>query len=237
MSRWKALTQFTGDSYLQSMMGHGLRATSQSELIDKLIARGFLVLENPSMVEKLKTIDRARFAPEGGHSPYSNNPIPISKSHAMSTPQFHAQIISLLGPRLGVGRVAAEIGCGTGFLPAVMASFGCKKVFAVEYDNALMEISRGNLEQFEIISVSTSLEEGAQLDALYISPFLNSYEELEKLLTSWTFSDDAVVVAPVKDRPEDADQELLLLERIKNGAWIKTGLFRCMCEPYLVEIA
>ena len=228
---WKNLTQFTGDSYLQSMMGHGLNAKSQSELVDKLVSRGFLQLPEPKWIDVLKTVDRARFITGDIQDVYSNRPIQLSGGHAMSTPQFHAQILSLLSPRLGPGRTAAEIGCGTGYLPACMASLRCTSVYAIETDPKLHADARNNLSSYFSVLVSTDLPQNIQFDAIYISPFLKSFAGLERLISSWQFTDDAVVVAPVQDQPDGLDQQLVLLERGSNKSWTRTDLFRVMCEP------
>ena len=231
--KWQSITQFTGDSYLQSMMGHGLNAKSQSELVDKLVSRGFLQLPSPLWVEVIKTVDRADFLPPKSQNMYSNQPIHISPNHSMSTPQFHAQILSLLASRLGPGRVAAEIGCGTGYLPACFSVLGCEQVFAVENNVNLLSDSRKNLGRYSSAVVSESVPTDATLDAVYISPFVSSFSELEPLISSWEFSADALVVAAVRDHIESWDQQLILLER-KGRSWDRSDLFRVMCEPLLV---
>lgn len=227
--QWTTLTQFTGDSYLQSMIGHGLKAASQSELVDKLIARGFLVAENPSFVHKVKEVDRAKFL-KNRDNPYSNTPVSLGNGHAMSTPHFHAQIISLLSAKLGPGRIAVELGCGSGYIPAVMASVGCEKVFAVEQDAQILEQARHNLQPYQNIVVTDSVPEDVKIDAIYISPFLPSTDTLMEMLNGLSLAYDAVVVASVKDHPEAIDQILVLLENEPNG-WKRTDLFRVMCEP------
>ena len=231
-SKWSQMTQFTGESYLQSMMGHGLRATSNSELVDRLVQRGFLVPPRPEFVDQMKTVERAKFIPDSP-SPYSNIPHEIGNKHYMSTPQLHAQVLSLLGPRLGPGRVAAELGCGTGYLPAVMAATGCAKVFAIESDPELLALSEANLGEYPAVITGSTLPDDVVLDALNLSPYMESYAVLLDDLAKYRFSADAIVVASVSDIPMDspfADQQLMLLER--NGEdWLRTDLLRVLCEP------
>ena len=70
---------------------------------------------------------------------YSNNPQKIfGSNHNMSTPQLHAQVLSLLGDRIGPGKVACEIGAGSGYLPTVFARAGCRQVYAIEKDSDLL---------------------------------------------------------------------------------------------------
>ena len=228
-SKWSQMTQFSGDSYLQSMMGHGLKASSQSELVDKLVNRGFLIVDRPEFVEKVKTVDRAKFV-ANCDNPYSNNPVSLANGHCMSTPQFHAQVLSLLAKNLGPGRVAAELGAGSGYLPAVMASVGCDKVFAVEQDPKLFVQARENLKSFPAVVVTDAFPENTKIDALYISPFFPSIDALMAMIDTWTLAEDAVVVSAVQDHPEAMDQVLVILERETNS-WKRTDLFRVMCEP------
>lgn len=229
---WRELTQFTGDSYLQSMMGHGLKASTNSELIDKLVGRGFLQLPYNHMLEIVKSVDRAKFVPPSvqSESVYSNIPHKLSKTHAMSTPQFHAQIFSLLSSRLGPGRRSAEIGCGSGYIPALMRSVGCEQVFAVEQDTALLDMAKKNLKDHANVKVVKELPQGSKLDALYISPFFSSYNDLVTFVGRFDMAEDAVVVAAIVDPANAPDQQLILLEW-KGNDWFRTDLFRVLCEP------
>lgn len=234
-SKWHELTQFTGDSYLQSMMGHGLNATSNSELIDKLASRGFLQLHYKPMLDQMKSVDRAKFIPSSvpRESVYYNQPHKLTRTHAMSTPQFHAQIISLISSRLGPGRTAAEVGCGSGYIPAVMGAFGCTKVFAVEKDPDLFAMAKSNLGSFRNVDVVKQLPDHSSLDALYISPFFDSFEHLVQFIGDFQVNKNAVVVASIVDPPQAPDQQLILLEW-NDIEWTKTDLFRVLCEPLIV---
>lgn len=225
------MTQFTGESYLQSMMGHGLRAASQAELVDKLVDRGFLVASE-EFISRFRDLDRAKFLPTNATDVYSNAPQKLVNNHFMSTPQLHAQIISLLASRLGPGRIASEIGCGSGYLPAVMATVGCDSVVAVERDPELLEILRKNSQPFSNVKVSDNIPPGTVLDALYIAPYFASESALDSFVSNISFSADAVVVASVKDMPDGplSDQQLVLLERSVSG-WTRSDLLRVLCEP------
>lgn len=234
-SKWHELTQFTGDSYLQSMMGHGLQATSNSELIDKLASRGFLQLQYKPMLDQMKSVDRAKFIPSSvpRELAYCNQPHKLTRTHAMSTPQFHAQIISLISSRLGPGRTTAEVGCGSGYIPAVMGAFGCRKVFAVEKDSDLFAMAKSNLGSYKNVDVVKELPDHTSLDALYISAFFDSLEHLVQFIEGFQMNKNALVVAAIVDPPLAPDQQLVLLEW--NGIeWTKTDLFRVLCEPLIV---
>ena len=233
---WKGLTQFTSDCYFQAMMGHRLRAKSQAELVDKLSARGFLTMEDPVVLDKLKTIDRANFLPLPTPATiYDNIPQKLQpSSHSMSTPQLHAQIISLLETRFGPNRVACEIGCGSGYLPAVMHALGTERVFAIEQNPDLLKACHANLSDCESVVIGqTPKDVVLPLDALYISTFFESEAALMDYLTQFDFNPDACVVAVFQDpEPSLIDQQLVLLTR--ESSWQKNLLFRVLCEPMIV---
>ena len=230
-SEWLTRTQFTGDCFLQSMMGHGLTSKSNGELVDKLVGRGFLVVSNPDVITAIKSVDRAAFLPipTQSHPVYSNNPQRISKHHYMSTPQLHAQVISLLSARLGPGNTAMEIGCGTGFLPAVFSALRCTHVYGIENDAELLKDAL-RLSEGTNVQVADILPKEAIFDAVYVAPYFDSFQSFEEFLASLRFNDDAVCVAPVQTDKARVDQQLVLMTR-DSGVWKQTDLFTVLCEP------
>jgi protein-L-isoaspartate O-methyltransferase len=238
--QWEKLTQFTGDPYLQSMMGHGLRASSNSELVDKLLQRGFLVLPEewgPERLKNIKAVDRAQFISkvEPPNDAYANVPHRIFGNHFMSTPQLHAQIISLLAPKLGPGKIACEIGCGTGYIPAVMASLGCSKVFGIEANIECLDTAVNKLSYNSNIVVSREVEavSGSTLDALYISPYFASKDRLMEFIEPIKFANESILVAAYKDECSQSpipDQQLVIMTRQSNE-WVNSvPLFRVLGE-------
>ncbi len=228
MSRWSRLTQFSGDPYLQSMMGHGLRAASQAEMVDKLAARGFLVCP-PHVQKAFAHVDRKLFCASNTIEPYSNIPQKLSKHHAISTPQLHAQIISLLASVLGPKRVAAEVGAGSGYLPAVMHATGCDMVVACEADPSLTELCKANLPS-SVVVTSNLPSESLVYDAVYVSPYFRSRNDMLRFLAQYHFSPDARAVVSFKDA-DLSGQQLCLLERHIEIGWHARELFRVMGEP------
>ena len=229
---WTKITQFSGDCYLQSMMGHGLRANTNAELVDKLVARGFLVAGEKA-VERIKTVDRAKFLSpdiQSTNAVYSNNPHKISAAnHFMSTPQLHAQIISLMLSKLGPGRTAMEIGCGSGFLPAVFRALGCDTVIGVETDVSLLSMAKERLTETGIIFTDKGPND-ILFDAVYVAPYFASFQLFEDFINSLKFTEDAVCVAAVQLDEARMDQQLILMERSQDG-WKRTDLFTVLCEP------
>jgi hypothetical protein len=217
---WTKVTQFTGDAYLQSMMGHGLRATSQSDLTDKLLSRGFLALADSEQVAAFRAVDRSRFLPTGTVNPHNNEPKRLSGSHSMSTPQFHAQVLSVMSRFVGPGRTVAEIGCGSGYLPAVLSEMGCDRVIAVEREEGLLETARKNLVDRPNVTVTDSLPTDLHYDALLISPFLTDLKAITDRYRS------SRLVFALRQAETDIDQQLFLMT---HGQSIP--LFRVCCEP------
>lgn len=197
-------------------MGHGLKASSNSELIDKLVQRGFLVPPDSNFIEKVKAVDRCLFAPRlDSANIYDNSPVRFSHraKSCMSTPQLHAQILSLLSSRLGPGRTAMEIGCGTGYLPAVMGALGCDEVFAIENDPDLLESARDYFRKSNSIVVQRDVPTEIRFDAVYVSPYFSSLELLDQFLSRDIFTPDAVVVAVYQENPSHVDQQLVYMQR------------------------
>ena len=216
-------------------MGHGLKASSNSELIDKMVQRGFLVPSDLYFIEKVKSVDRCLFAPRlDPANIYDNSPVRFSRSakSCMSTPQLHAQILSLLSSRLCPGRTAMEIGCGTGYLPAVMGALGCDKVFAIENDPDLLESARYYFRKSDSIVVQRDVPTEIRFDAVYVSPYFSSLELLDHFLSRDIFSSDAVVVAVYQDNQSHADQQLVYIQRKSQSQWEKQKLFRVLCEAF-----
>ncbi|KAF4707015.1 hypothetical protein FOZ62_019672, partial [Perkinsus olseni] len=139
----------------QSMLGYGIRASTQGELIEQLKQRGFI--RNSKVSEAMSQwakkglgnprvmlvalggsayhfiVDRARFLPRGATDPYGNTPVKVSEGSSISTPQLHAQVLQLLSPALdsdAAPRSFLDFGCGTGYLASVAAEMGIDRVIA-----------------------------------------------------------------------------------------------------------
>lgn len=228
---WTTLTQFTGDAYLQSMMGHGLRAASHAELTQKLVQRGFLV--GPEhVIQAFAKTDRSLFCPPNFERPFDNIPVKLNRTHAMSTPQLHAQIISLLAPMIGPGKVVAEVGAGSGFIPAVMANGGCGNVIACDADADARELCSQRTEA--PVEVVSDLPTNIVYDAMYISPFFKTERDMMKFLSSHRFSDDALVVGSYGEADLGGQQLCLLEHSTGESGWHIHELFRVMGEPISV---
>jgi protein-L-isoaspartate O-methyltransferase len=154
------------------MLGYGIRSASQAELVQCLRDRGFIGSDR--LAAAMARVDRAKFLPESVSSPYLNEPVKITPLHAVSTPQFHAQLLSLVEERLEPGSVAIDVGTGTGYLAAVMAEMGCAKVFATEVDETMLSMASFNLSRYpqvEVVHGGSVVLPGHELfDAVIISP-------------------------------------------------------------------
>jgi protein-L-isoaspartate(D-aspartate) O-methyltransferase len=102
-------------------IGHQIGGRNNDELVDSMIKTN--LIEKRSRVEEaFRRVDRAKFIPASLQpQAYENRPLKIGILATISTPQQHAQVITFLEPHLQEGMRALDIGCGSGFLVAVMA--------------------------------------------------------------------------------------------------------------------
>ena len=185
------LSSFRGDPFYQATIGHGLSSASHPELVDKLYRAGFIVSER--LKDAMLKVDRGRFIPPGiVLCPYLNEPVGIARSsnlssrvfHSVSTPQFHAQQLSLIEENLGQGKVAIDVGTGTGYIAAVMAEMGCDAVVATEVDERMFEIAEKNLKGYENVKVEyrkvgDNIFPGVlNYDAIVVSPVISSVDHV-----------------------------------------------------------
>ena len=181
--RFSQIQIFRGDPIQQAMIGHGLSATSNSGLVNRLFERGFIISER--LKNAMLKVDRAQYV-KGMASPYANDCYKIGK-HAVSTPQFHAQQLSLVDEGLGQGKHAIDVGTGTGYLAAVMAEMGCESVTATEVSHEMFDLASENLSKYSNVTVKLSkpsdvlFETGKFYDAITVAPAIRSVNDITSL--------------------------------------------------------
>lgn len=83
------------------------------------------VVRSDRLAGALRRLDRGQFAApyflELPPDAYENKPFPLGFGANMSAPALHAQVLELLAPVLVPGGAALDVGCGTGYVSAVMA--------------------------------------------------------------------------------------------------------------------
>merc|ERR1719217_658565 len=98
-------------------------------MVRRLKARGVVTAD---AVEKaMLATDRCNYAPRDA---YADQPQPIGHQATISAPHMHAHALELLSERLYEGARVLDVGCGSGYLSAVMAEMVGPKGFVVGID-------------------------------------------------------------------------------------------------------
>eukprot|EP00698_Gefionella_okellyi_P015041 TRINITY_DN4213_c0_g1_i1.p1 TRINITY_DN4213_c0_g1~~TRINITY_DN4213_c0_g1_i1.p1 ORF type:complete len:223 (+),score=50.43 TRINITY_DN4213_c0_g1_i1:816-1484(+) len=116
--------------------------SSNAELVQNL--HSFGLFTHDSVGKALNAVDRANFAPQ---YPYEDRPMPIGFGVTISAPHMHAACLELLANHLKPGAHALDVGCGSGFLTAAMATLvgDNGKVIGIDYQNGLVQMSHNNI--------------------------------------------------------------------------------------------
>ena len=103
-------------------------------LVERLRARG---ARDPTLLDAFDRVPRHLFVPDAlrGRA-YEDVPLPIGAGQTISSPTIHALSIEAAG--VGAGRRVLEVGTGTGFQTALMATLGAE-VYSVERIASLHE--------------------------------------------------------------------------------------------------
>lgn len=167
-----------------------------------------------AMMRALVSIPRERFLPEDAvRDAFENISLPISFDQVSGRPSLVVRMISLMNIRQ-YDRVL-EIGCGSGYAAALMASLGAN-VFAIECVKGLAQATRKVLDrhglQNVILSVADGvkgLQEHAPFDSILIS---TPWEEPGVLLSQLAPNGRLVMVQKTLTGPGR------LTVYLKNGA-------------------
>ena len=117
------------------------------ELIDKLIARGYL--KTPRIIDAFRKVDRVDFIPDRLKSEaQTNTPLPIGYGQTISQPLTVAFMLELLSPQEG-DRIL-DVGSGSGWQSALLAYIAGAggKVIAIERIPELCEFGKRNAEKY-----------------------------------------------------------------------------------------
>jgi protein-L-isoaspartate(D-aspartate) O-methyltransferase len=131
---------------------------------------------------------------------WDDHALPIGYGQTISKPSTVARMLGLIGIRPGM-RVL-EIGCGSGYCSAVMASAGVQ-VFAVEYIGLLAQQTRRLLDSLNYQKILIRRGDGrrgwaehAPYDAIVLSA---AFEKIEPELVAQLVNPGGRMVAPVGD--------------------------------------
>ncbi|CAK9073771.1 unnamed protein product [Durusdinium trenchii] len=207
-------------------------ASGNADLVRNLRKAG--VIHSDHVEQAMLTVDRSNYAPR---NPYTDAPQPIGHQATISAPHMHAHALELLSKHLQPGMRALDVGCGSGYLAAVMARMvGVEgKVVAMDYLSPLVALSLENLRKTDadlIDSGTLQVEQGdgwkgfekaSPYDSIHVGAAAESVPEalLEQLKPGGR------MVIPVGT----TSQQFCTIDRLPNGNFEQKSLMGVMYVP------
>jgi protein-L-isoaspartate(D-aspartate) O-methyltransferase len=192
--------------------------TAQLRVQRERLVNGWLarLIADRATLEALRTVPRHEFVPASQlYRAYDDTPLPIGHDATISAPSIVALMTEAIHPRAGL-RVL-EIGTGSGYQAAVLASIGCR-VWTIEIVGALAEVARERLTRLGYRGIEVRHGDGwlgwpeaAPFDAILVTA---APEEIPPPLLD-QLAPGGRLVAPVG--PADGVQYLLLAEKDAHG--------------------
>ena len=152
----RSLSSHAEELLLSASRGQPLvGAISQQDLVQRIERAGLLT--DHKSIQAMTEICRSDFVTAkskvlvfGGNEeerdadPYENKPQPLGHGATISTPQFHAEVLSALSDSLAPGTSVLDIGTGTGYMACVFAKMvgASGTVKGVDCIAPLIEVAR-----------------------------------------------------------------------------------------------
>ncbi|MEW5944855.1 MAG: protein-L-isoaspartate O-methyltransferase [bacterium] len=151
---------------------------SNDELIDIVERRrNYLGIPrfDPLVIEVMRKLDRAEFAPRGAKNVYEDEPLVIGWNQTCSQPSMVAAMATLL--ELKPGLKVLEIGAGSGYSAAVTAALIAPdgELISIEYIPELSGFAGKNLEKFSRRSKITLITGDGSTGKPDLAPFDRIY--------------------------------------------------------------
>ena len=134
---------------------HARQAQRDKMVEQQVVARG---IHDPRLLDALRAVPRHLFVPAEGRSrAYDDRPLPIGHGQTIGQPYIVALMTELA--QVKPGDRVLEIGTGSGYQAAVLATLGCK-VFTIEIVKALADQASASLTSLGYESVTVRAGDG-----------------------------------------------------------------------------
>lgn len=189
-------------------------------------------INDPKVLRAMNEVPRHMFIPskfiEGNNAydPYGDYPVPIGNGQTISQPYIVALMTELL--KLDGKERVLEIGTGSGYQAAILSRL-CKEVYTIEIVKDLADWVRECLKGYPNVFVKhgdgyKGWKEKSPFDAIIVTCAPDHIPQ--PLIDQLAFGGRMVI--PVGDYPK---QELILLEKKKDGTIIKTPVIPVLFVP------
>ncbi len=181
------------------------------------------------ILDLLQAMPREAFVPNGYENvAYADIDIPIAHGEVMLAPKYVGRMLQALD--LHETDIALEVGCGTGYVTALLAK-ACRDIFSIDIHQDFVDTTAANLKTQGIDNVTLECGDAAQgwdahgpYDAIFISgssPVLA--EAFKKSLNR-----GGRLVAIIGDGPV---MQATLITRTAVGEWRTELLFETVTKP------
>ena len=129
-----------------SAMAWRSHGVDNQDLVRALAANA--IVRHKRVKEAMLLVDRGRYVPKNEmQSAYEDRPLAIGHGATISAPHMHAACLELLETRVRAGSRVLDVGSGTGYLSACLASMASERgeVVGVEHIEELVETSIENV--------------------------------------------------------------------------------------------
>ena len=218
-------------------------AASNAGLVENLVRHE--LVRTPAVEAAMRAVDRAHYCPAGA-PPYEDAPQRIGFAATISAPHMHALALEELGGHLArPGARVLDVGCGSGYLAAVMGRMveaGGGRVVAIDYLEGLTALSAANLGRADadllqggrVVCIVTGdgwqgVADAAPFDAIHVGAAAAS---VPAALVAQLKPDGRMVI-PVG--PEHGDQSLARVELDAQGRQVRTELMGVRYVPLIPQ--
>ncbi|NVJ66435.1 MAG: protein-L-isoaspartate O-methyltransferase [Gammaproteobacteria bacterium] len=189
--------------------------------------RPWQVFDN-QILDLFAAMPRERFVPEPYQElAYADFRIPLSQNQYMMPPREEARMLQAL--RIQKSDLVLEIGAGSGFMTALLASLS-HKVYSIEIIKDFIEIAKNNCEEFGLTNIE--FEEG---DAANGWPHYGPYDVIAITAGFYQLPFAFKKSLTIGGRlfcveGEYPAMQAKLITRIEEGKWLEEVLFETQIE-------